>query len=221
MTICGQRSIPSWRIVANDPSRLGLADLNGEKIGGPAEPRPSLAQDLDTSMCTILWWRIRTSISAITGSLRSIPCGVSPFGANAMAATLLILLAFAPGGAVADQRERGDAHAGAVGIPTARACHPAVAGKERNRQLVRQMMLEGAVLSIVAESRGPWITSWISKTFAWFFPANAIPLVLNGNMELLSGGDWDCGIFSFGRHVMRRAPRSGDPLTRRSLRYSR
>src|SRR5580698_2298881 len=50
-------------------------------------------------------------------------------------------------------------------------------------QLVRQMMLEGAVLSIVAGVVALGLTSWTSKTFAWFFPANAIPLVLNGNMD--------------------------------------
>jgi predicted permease len=50
-------------------------------------------------------------------------------------------------------------------------------------QLVRQMMLEGAVLSIVAGAVALGLTSWTSKTFAWFFPANAIPLVLNGSMD--------------------------------------
>jgi predicted permease len=50
-------------------------------------------------------------------------------------------------------------------------------------QLVRQMMLEGAALSIVAGVVALILTSWTSKTFAWFFPANANPLVLNGNMD--------------------------------------
>ena len=50
-------------------------------------------------------------------------------------------------------------------------------------QLVRQMMLEGAVLSIVAGVVALGLTSWTSKTFAWFFPVNAIPLVLNGSMD--------------------------------------
>ena len=39
------------------------------------------------------------------------------------------------------------------------------------------------MLSIVAGVVALGLTSWTSKTFAWFFPANAIPLVLNGNMD--------------------------------------
>jgi predicted permease len=48
---------------------------------------------------------------------------------------------------------------------------------------VRQMMLEGALLSIVAGVVALILTSWTSKTFAWFFPANSIPLILNGSMD--------------------------------------
>src|SRR6201992_2164747 len=50
-------------------------------------------------------------------------------------------------------------------------------------QLIRQVVLEGAILSIVAGVVALALTSWTSKTFAWFFPANAIPTVLNGTMD--------------------------------------
>jgi predicted permease len=50
-------------------------------------------------------------------------------------------------------------------------------------QLVRQMVMEGALLSIVAGAVALVLTSWTSKTFAWFFPANSTPLVLNGNLD--------------------------------------
>jgi len=50
-------------------------------------------------------------------------------------------------------------------------------------QLVRQMVLEGVVISIVAGAVALVLTLWTSKTFAWFFPANSIPLILNGSMD--------------------------------------
>jgi hypothetical protein len=45
------------------------------------------------------------------------------------------------------------------------------------------MVLEGVVLSIVAGAVALVLTSWTSKTFAWFFPANSNPAVLNGSMD--------------------------------------
>jgi predicted permease len=45
------------------------------------------------------------------------------------------------------------------------------------------MVLEGVVLSIVAGAVALVLTSWTSKTFAWFFPANSNPLILNGSMD--------------------------------------
>src|SRR6201997_3718856 len=45
------------------------------------------------------------------------------------------------------------------------------------------MGLEGVVLSIVAGAVALVLTSWTSKTFAWFFPANSKALILNGSMD--------------------------------------
>ena len=50
-------------------------------------------------------------------------------------------------------------------------------------QLVRQMVLEGVLLSIVAGAVALVLTSWTSKTFAWFFPPTSFPLLLNGSMD--------------------------------------
>ncbi|MFP5228835.1 MAG: FtsX-like permease family protein, partial [Acidobacteriota bacterium] len=50
-------------------------------------------------------------------------------------------------------------------------------------QLMRQMVMEGGLLSVVAGAVALVLTAWTSKTFAWFFPANSIPLILNGSMD--------------------------------------
>ena len=50
-------------------------------------------------------------------------------------------------------------------------------------QLVRQMVLEGVLLSVVAGAVALVLTSWTSKTFAWFFPPTSFPLILNGSMD--------------------------------------
>src|SRR6202046_3412109 len=111
------------------------------------------------------------------------PMWRSPFGANGyMAATLPILLAFA--GVVLLLTSANVATLTLVRFVARRRELAIRQSLGANRmQLVRQMMLEGAVLSIVAGVVALGFTSWTSKTFAWFFPANAIPLVLNGNMD--------------------------------------
>src|ERR1700739_3552095 len=45
------------------------------------------------------------------------------------------------------------------------------------------MVIESVALSIVAGAVALVLTSWTSKTFAWFFPANSNPLILNGSMD--------------------------------------
>jgi predicted permease len=50
-------------------------------------------------------------------------------------------------------------------------------------QLVRQMVLEGVVLSIVAGAVALLLTTWTSKTFGWFFRASSGPTALNGSMD--------------------------------------
>ncbi len=50
-------------------------------------------------------------------------------------------------------------------------------------QLVRQMVLEGIFLSLARRAVALLLTSWTAKTFAWFIPPNANPIVLNGTVD--------------------------------------
>jgi predicted permease len=111
------------------------------------------------------------------------PMGRSPFGANGyMAATLPILLAFAA--VVLVLTCANVATLTLVRFVSRRRELAIRQSLGANRlQLVRQMVLEGVLLSIVAGAVALVLTSWTSKTFAWFFPANAIPLILNGSMD--------------------------------------
>jgi predicted permease len=111
------------------------------------------------------------------------PMWRSPFGVNGyMAATLPILLAFA-----ALVLLLTCANVATLTLVRFVARRRELAIRQSlgaNRvQLVRQMVMEGALLSIVAGAVALVLTSWTSKTFAWFFPANSTPLVLNGNLD--------------------------------------
>jgi len=111
------------------------------------------------------------------------PMWRSPFGANGyMAATLPILLAFAA--VVLLLTCANVATLTLVRFVSRRRELAIRQSLGANRmQLVRQMVLEGAILSTGAGVVALVLTSWTSKTFAWFFPANAIPTVLNGTMD--------------------------------------
>ena len=50
-------------------------------------------------------------------------------------------------------------------------------------QLVRQMLLEGFILSLCAGALALLLTSWTAKTFAWFIPPSASPIVMNGAVD--------------------------------------
>jgi len=50
-------------------------------------------------------------------------------------------------------------------------------------QLVRQMVLEGVILSAGAGAVALLLTSLTAKTFARFFPANSLPIALNGTVD--------------------------------------
>src|SRR5271154_3781324 len=147
----------------------------------PGVSRGQAAQDLDTVMRHIVVAYPDQHLGDNWITLD--PMWRSPFGANGyMAATLPILLAFA--GVVLLLTSANVATLTLVRFVSRRRELAIQQSLGANRiQLVRQMMLEGAVLSIVAGVVALVLTSWTSKTFAWFFPANAIPLVLNGNMD--------------------------------------
>src|SRR6266700_485253 len=147
----------------------------------PGVSRGQAAQDLDTVMHNIVAAFPDDHLGENRITLD--PMWRSPFGVNGyMAATLPILLAFA--GLVLLLTSANVATLTLVRFVSRRRELAIRQSLGANRiQLVRQMMLEGALLSIVAGVVALILTSWTSKTFAWFFPANSIPLVLNGNVD--------------------------------------
>jgi predicted permease len=147
----------------------------------PGVSRDQAAQDLDTLMHHIVAAYPDDHLGENRITLD--PMWRSPFGANGyMAATLPILLAFA---AVVLLLTCANVATLTLVRFVARRRELAIRqslGANR-MQLVRQMVLEGVILSIVAGAAALMLTSWTSKTFAWFFPANANPVVLNGTMD--------------------------------------
>src|ERR1700684_4063913 len=170
--------------LGTDVWRMTHRDSDWLIVIGRLRPGVSLgtaAQDLDTLMhhLVVAYPDQHLGDNRITLD----PMWRSPFGANGyMAATLPILLAFA--GLVLLLTSANVATLTLVRFVSRRRELAIRQSLGANRiQLVRQIVLEGAVLSIVAGGVALGFTSWTSKTFAWFFPANAIPLVLNGNMD--------------------------------------
>ncbi|HEV2277999.1 MAG TPA: ABC transporter permease [Acidobacteriaceae bacterium] len=147
----------------------------------PGVSRDQAAQDLDTLMHNIVVAYPDQHLGDNRITLD--PMWRSPFGANGyMAATLPILLAFA---AVVLLLTCANVATLTLVRFVARRRELAIRQSlGANRiQLVRQMVMEGVVLSIVAGAVALVLTSWTSKTFAWFFPANSNPLILNGSMD--------------------------------------
>jgi predicted permease len=147
----------------------------------PGVNRGQAAQDLDTQMHHIVVAYPDQHLGDNRITLD--PMWRSPFGVNGlMAATLPILLAFAA--LVLLLTCANVATLTLVRFVSRRRELAIRQSLGANRvQLVRQMVMEGAVLSIAAGAVALILTSWTSKTFAWFFPANSNPLVLNGSMD--------------------------------------
>jgi predicted permease len=170
--------------LGNDVWRMTHRDSVWLILIGRLRPGVSLgqaAQDLDTVMHNI----VAAFPDQHLGDNRITldPMWRSPFGANGlMATTLPILLAFAA--LVLLLTCANVATLTLVRFVSRRRELAIRQSLGANRMhLVRQMMLEGAVLSIVAGVAALALTSWTSKTFVWFFPANSNPLVLNGSMD--------------------------------------
>ena len=147
----------------------------------PGVRRDQAAQDLDTLMRHIVAAYPDDHLGENRITLD--PMWRSPFGANGyMAATLPILLAFA--GLVLLLTCANVATLTLVRFVSRRRELAIRQSLGANRmQLVRQMVLEGVLLSIVAGAVALVLTSWTSKTFAWFFPPTSFPLILNGSMD--------------------------------------
>jgi predicted permease len=147
----------------------------------PGVSRGQAAQDLDTLMHHIVAAYPNDHLGDNRITLD--PMWRSPFGANGyMAATLPILLAFA--GVVLLLTCANVATLTLVRFVSRRrelAIRQSLGANQI--QLIRQMMLEGAALSIVAGAVALVLTSWTSKAFAWFFPANSNPVIVNGTMD--------------------------------------
>src|SRR6202789_2054387 len=167
-----------WRMTHRSGGAVWLNVIGRLRAG---VSRGQAAQDLDTLMHHIVTAYPDQHLGDNRITLD--PMWRSPFGANGyMAATLPILLAFA--GLVLLLTSANVATLTLVRFVSRRRELAIRQSLGANRiQLSRQMMLEGTLLSIVAGTVALLLTSWTSKTFAWFFPANSIPLILNGSMD--------------------------------------
>jgi predicted permease len=111
------------------------------------------------------------------------PMWRSPFGANGyMASTLPILLAIA--GVVLLLTCANVATLTLVRFVSRRREMAIRQSLGANRlQLVRQMLLEGVILSLCAGAVALLLTAWTAKTFAWFIPPSSNPIALNGTVD--------------------------------------
>src|SRR5271166_2404121 len=147
----------------------------------PGMSREQATQDLETIMRRIVAAYPNDHLGTNTITLD--PMWRSPFGANGyMAATLPILLAVA--GVVLLLTCANVATLTLVRFVSRRreiAIRQSL-GAQRI-QLVRQMVLEGVILSLCGGTAALLLTSMTAKTFARFFPANSNPIVLNGTVD--------------------------------------
>jgi predicted permease len=167
-----------WRITHRSGGAVWLNVIGRLR---PGVRRGQAAQDLDTLMHNIVAAYPDDHLGENRITLD--PMWRSPFGANGfMAATLPILLAFAA--VVLLLTSANVATLTLVRFVSRRRELAIRQSLGANRmQLVRQMVLEGVVLSIVAGVVALVLTSWTSKTFAWFFRASSSPTTLNGSMD--------------------------------------
>jgi predicted permease len=168
----------AWRLTHRSGGAVWLNVIGRLR---PGVSRGQAAQDLDSVMRTIVAAYPDQHLGDNRITLD--PMWRSPFGANGyMAATLPILLAFAA--VVLLLTCANVATLTLVRFVSRRRELAIRQSLGANRiQLVRQMVLEGVVLSIVAGAVAFALTTWTSKTFAWFFRASSSPATLNGSMD--------------------------------------
>lgn len=147
----------------------------------PGVSREMANQDLETIMRRIVAAYPNDHLGVNTITLD--PMWRSPFGANGyMAATLPILLAIA--GVVLLLTCANVATLTLVRFVSRRREIAIRQSMGAGRlQLVRQMVLEGVILSLCAGAVALLLTSWTAKTFAWFIPPNSNPIVLSGTVD--------------------------------------
>ena len=147
----------------------------------PGVNRETATQDLETLMRRIVAAYPNDHLGVNTITLD--PMWRSPFGANGyMASTLPILLAIA--GVVLLLTCANVATLTLVRFVSRRREMAIRQSLGANRlQLVRQMLLEGVLLSLCAGAVALLLTAWTAKTFAWFIPPSSNPIVLNGTVD--------------------------------------
>ena len=166
----------SWRM-----THRSAAFLNVVGRLRPGVNRTVATQDLETIMRRIVAAYPNDHLGVNTITLD--PMWRSPFGANGyMASTLPILLAIA--GVVLLLTCANVATLTLVRFVSRRREMAIRQSLGANRlQLVRQMLLEGVILSLSAGVMAFLLTSWSAKTFAWFIPPSSNPIVLNGTVD--------------------------------------
>lgn len=147
----------------------------------PGVSRQQANRDLETIMQRIVAAYPNEHLGTNTITLD--PMWRSPFGANGyMALTLPILLAIA--GVVLLLTCANVATLTLVRFVSRRheiAIRQSLgAGRA---QLMRQMVLEGVILSLCGGAAALLLTLWTAKTFALFVPPNASPVAVNGAMD--------------------------------------
>jgi predicted permease len=147
----------------------------------PGLSREQANQDIETLMRRIVAAYPDDHLGTNTITLD--PMWRSPFGANGyMAITLPILLAIA--GVVLLLTCANVATLTLVRFVSRRreiAIRQSLgAGR---RQLMRQMALEGMILSLAGGAAALLLTMWTSKSFALFIPPSANPIALNGTVD--------------------------------------
>jgi predicted permease len=166
-----------WRMTSRRATWLNVIGKLRPGVG-----RKQAAQDLETIMRRIVAAYPDDHLGVNTITLD--PMWRSPFGANGyMAASLPILLAIA---AVVLLLTCANVATLTLVRFVSRRREIAIrqslgAGQLR---LIRQMVLEGAAISVSAGVLALLLTSWTAKTFALFIPPNSNPTQLNGTMDL-------------------------------------
>jgi len=166
----------NWRMTHRSASFLNVVGRLR-----PGVSREKAAEDLDTLMRRIVAAYPKDHLGANMITLD--PMWRSPFGANGyMAATLPILLAIA--GVVLLLTCANVTTLTLVRFVSRRreiAIRQSL-GAGRT-QLVRQMVMEGMLVSLCAGAVAMLLTSWTAKTFALFIPPSSNPIVLNGTLD--------------------------------------
>jgi predicted permease len=147
----------------------------------PGVTRESATQDLDRIMRQIVAQYPNDHLGVNTISLD--PLWRSPFGANGMMAAFLPLL-LAIAGFVLLLTCANVATLALVRFVSRRreiAIRQSL-GAGRT-QMMRQMMIEGLLVSLVGGAVASLLTAWTAKTFAFFLPPNGNPILLNGMMD--------------------------------------